>query len=172
MAAEVLTTSEIDRYQRQLILRGWSSEFQSSLKSLTVLIPAQYPSLCFYLLGAGVGNILISGEPSKHELLHARQLNSISNIEIYKHALTNRVHYAVFSSRKEESHFPEENYHTGFAASLTVEPNSVILLRRSPQPESLTYRSPTFTTLTKHLPCGTFLASIIIEDTRRLTSVS
>lgn len=48
-----LTEAELEKYSRQLILRGWSSELQLQLKSITVSIPFQFKILRRYLLAAG-----------------------------------------------------------------------------------------------------------------------
>ena len=52
-----LSEKEITRYERQLILKGWSLKKQESLKMLSFLVSSNYPSLLFYLSALGVGKL-------------------------------------------------------------------------------------------------------------------
>jgi len=76
-----LTSREIDRYSRQLILSNWDSKKQLRLKKLSVFICAEVPTALLYLAGLGIGNIITTDTANiKHWADHARKLNPDINI--------------------------------------------------------------------------------------------
>lgn len=59
---ENLAPEEIERFSRQLILRGWSARFQQFLMDQAVLVDSKYWSAGLYLKLAGVKKITVEGE--------------------------------------------------------------------------------------------------------------
>ena len=57
-----LSANQIERYSRQLILKGWSGALQLSLAQLHVAVSAELPAAALYLAAAGVGKISLTGE--------------------------------------------------------------------------------------------------------------
>lgn len=49
-----LSTAQIERYSRQLILPEWSAELQERICSMTAAVPAECPILALYLSGLGM----------------------------------------------------------------------------------------------------------------------
>lgn len=49
---------DIQRYGRQLIVKGWSQSVQQKLKELSVLIDSDLQTAALYLAGAGLGEIV------------------------------------------------------------------------------------------------------------------
>ncbi len=64
-----LTPEQIERYSRQLILKGWSATLQLSLVGLHVAVSAELPSAALYLAAAGVGRISLTGDAKLVELV-------------------------------------------------------------------------------------------------------
>ena len=64
-----LTPEQIERYSRQLILKGWSATLQLSLAGLHVAVSAELPSAALYLAAAGVGKISLTGDAKLVELV-------------------------------------------------------------------------------------------------------
>ncbi len=58
----MLAEEEIERYSRQLILKGWSARFQYFLSQQRVTGLSAYPTAQLYLAAAGVGTR--AGEPN------------------------------------------------------------------------------------------------------------
>lgn len=54
-----LTSKEIERYSRQLVLKNWGSAKQMLLKDCSVCLPFANSVLALYLAGAGVGNLIL-----------------------------------------------------------------------------------------------------------------
>lgn len=54
-----LTSNEIERYSRQLILKNWGRAQQMLLKDCSVCLPLANSVLALYLAGAGVGNLVL-----------------------------------------------------------------------------------------------------------------
>lgn len=61
MPSAGLTPEQIERYSRQLVLRGWGAREQQKLFSTSVAIDARLPSAILYLAAAGVGKIAVLG---------------------------------------------------------------------------------------------------------------
>lgn len=80
MIDSALTVEEVERYSRQLILKGWSEETQLNLRSLSVAIPSSLPSCALYLAAAGVGQLAIYGESGESLVSQLKEFNP--NIEV------------------------------------------------------------------------------------------
>jgi hypothetical protein len=61
----MLSEEQIDRYTRQFVLSDWSTAFQTSLRDISVAIPAHVESAARYLVAAGIGGIKIISEDTQ-----------------------------------------------------------------------------------------------------------
>jgi hypothetical protein len=77
---EELSPEEIERFSRQLIIKGWSSSRQLSLRSLPIRIHAALLSAALYLSAAGCRRLVVVGTlpPTDRELLLAREIPLIA----------------------------------------------------------------------------------------------
>ena len=71
---EMLTENNIQRYGRQLILKGWNSEKQLKLGNLSAFIPEDLPAAALYLAAAGIGKLVLPIETSFSK--HISKFNS------------------------------------------------------------------------------------------------
>ncbi len=55
-----LSTQDIDRYSRQLILPRWSAELQEQLGKTSILLESHLSGLALYAAGLGIGRIVMS----------------------------------------------------------------------------------------------------------------
>lgn len=74
-----LESADVQRYSRQLILPRWSARLQQALTSARIAVSAELSEAALYLVGLGVRNLTIVGDPAGAKLLgHVSQLDSRS----------------------------------------------------------------------------------------------
>lgn len=88
-----MAATTIERYSRQLLLKGWSLGFQSKLKSLSVAIEAPLEQAILYALAGGIGTIHYSGPLSRALQAHVKNFaeDSIVTSETSFHLLQQQV---------------------------------------------------------------------------------
>lgn len=79
-----LSADDLQRYSRQLILKGWSAAQQRHLATLTVAVSTELPAAALYLAALGVGQLcLISGNKQQREDLREDLLRLRPDLTIY-----------------------------------------------------------------------------------------
>ena len=103
--APALTDSEIDRYSRQLLLKGWGEKQQLGLRQARIAISSKAKVAIRYLVGAGVGHIEIINdtfEPMGTEaLMELRSINSEIELSILAAEGTSSAERLVIFSDEE-----------------------------------------------------------------------
>lgn len=80
----MLEATDIQRYSRQLILKGWSSALQSQLATTRVCLPSTEFAAATYLLAAGVRKIaLLAGTARAQSIINLlKNLDPLAEIEL------------------------------------------------------------------------------------------
>lgn len=100
-----LSTEELERYERQLILKNWGEKQQLCLKKTSLAIPSSLKLAARYALAAGCGQVYLVGEISKKDLLELKELNpnskvhSTKNLSLNVDIIINHQDSLSFSSR-------------------------------------------------------------------------
>lgn len=75
-----LSSEQVQRYSRQLMLPQWSARFQMALASVAVAVPREYGITALYLAAAGVGRLVVFGDaPTAPEARESERLLCAQN---------------------------------------------------------------------------------------------
>jgi hypothetical protein len=91
-----LSPKQIERYSRQLLLKGWPPSLQSELLKCSVAVPADLRLAPCYLSALGFGRVLIYGDEgeSANSQRFASHVNAETQVEAAT-AVTQPVDFAI-----------------------------------------------------------------------------
>jgi len=80
----MLSPKEVERFSRNLILKGWDEEKQLKLRRMHVAVSSRYPTAALYIAALGVGKLTLIGQ--NHEsaalLTHLTKFNPAMGVSI------------------------------------------------------------------------------------------